>query len=693
MSTEASVPLARGARSVMPESARLASLVEDVSIGVGVFDADMRCLKLNDTFRVMCEIADPTELVGRTLDAALPEASACPHMAALSEVVGGARVASSEHHGTASDRHWLVSWFPLSSAHDDDRGVAVAVAIDVTDRHRAEVALRRSEERHQALLAAANQMVWAATPSGQVTEDCPQWRAITGQDLDEYLGDGWLDAVHPDDVDAVREAWRDAVAEGEVFEHTFRVRTRSGEPRHYRARCVPLVRDGRLAEWVGTHTDVTTQHEADEMRHRLTHQLSEAALRTVRLQKATSGLAEALTVDQVVQTISEIARTEAGVDRVGVALLDSQRIRFRALTPGAVSETAPVADGEAHEPPEVRLDQPGVVANAVRERRTVVVGSRGELLHLLGGGDSIREFLRHTDEQAWVGLPLLSAGSPIGAVRFAFRAPRNVSDEERVFLEALAGQCSLALERAEMFEREHRTAEALQRSLLPQKLPTVPGIGFAAFYRSGTEYVQVGGDWYDAFPLPDGRVAAVLGDVMGKGVKAATGMSRVRNALRALALNGPEPADVLSGLDRMFLATEADEQVTTLAYWVLDPGTGHGHMGNAGHLPALIVGPGGAPRLADTPAGTPLGMPSEREQEILVVPPGNTAVLYSDGLVENRKRGLSAGLDRLVEVASRAPTEVVGDPQELLDYLVGSMLEGYNQDDDVTLLAVHVPVL
>jgi serine phosphatase RsbU (regulator of sigma subunit) len=143
----------------------------------------------------------------------------------------------------------------------------------------------------------------------------------------------------------------------------------------------------------------------------------------------------------------------------------------------------------------------------------------------------------------------------------------------------------------------------------------------------------------------------------------------------------------------MFEATEDDEQVTTLAYCVLDPVTGHGLLGSAGHLPPLLVGPGGSPLLMETEAGTPLGMPSPRRHHEFIVPPGNIAVLYSDGLVENRKRGLMSGLDELLDIASHAPAEVVGDPQKLLDYLVTGMLEGYAQDDDVTLLALHVPVL
>jgi len=255
----------------------------------------------------------------------------------------------------------------------------------------------------------------------------------------------------------------------------------------------------------------------------------------------------------------------------------------------------------------------------------------------------------------------------------------------------LAGQCALAVERATLFEREHTTAETLQRSLLPDRLPDVPGIVLEARYLPVTSNMEIGGDWYDAFMLADGRLAIAVGDVMGKGVTAAAGMGRVRNALRALALTDPRPAAVLTGLDRLFAATELDEQVTTLTYVVIDPVTGEGVGGNAGHLPPLLLSPGYPPQLDTTPAGTPLGWASPRKQYPFQLQRGNTAVWYSDGLVESRDRGLDTGLDELVAVAGQASPEVIAHPDRLLEYLVNRMLAGHEQDDDVTLLVLQVP--
>jgi serine phosphatase RsbU (regulator of sigma subunit) len=338
------------------------------------------------------------------------------------------------------------------------------------------------------------------------------------------------------------------------------------------------------------------------------------------------------------------------------------------------------------------------MTRAIATRRPVLIADPEELRKQFepdadagdaGGNGGSGRTLDTGDEQAWVGLPLLAAGMPLGALRFSFKTPRTILEEERVFLEALAGQCALAVERAEMYEKEHTAAVTLQRSLLPDELPSVRGLVLDARYLPRS--TEVGGDWYDVFRLPDRRLAVTVGDVMGKGLLAAAGMGRVRNALRALALTDPRPAAVLAGLDRLFTATEREEQVTTITYLVIDPETGEGQAGNAGHPPTLLLTPGALPVLDAAEAGTPLGWASPRRQHAFRLPPGSTAVFYSDGLVENRRRGLDAGLDELVRVAASAPEDLGDAPGRLLQYLLDHMLAGYEQDDDVTVLVMHVP--
>ena len=195
----------------------------------------------------------------------------------------------------------------------------------MTPQQQAADALRRSEERYRSLVQAGAQVVWITKPDGEVTEDSPEWRWITGQTADEYLSKGWLDAIHSDDRERVEAAWQDCLRSGKIFDSRYRVRSRTGSYRHYDVRAVPIERDGKIIEWMGASTDVTAQREAEEMRGRLTEQLSAAALRTARLQQATSMLAEALTVEQVVQVITEVGRSAIGAERSAVAIVDTER--------------------------------------------------------------------------------------------------------------------------------------------------------------------------------------------------------------------------------------------------------------------------------------------------------------------------------------------------------------------------------
>jgi PAS domain S-box-containing protein len=708
MSTDTSVPQPRVSGLDVSDSALLATLLREAPIGFAFFGPDLRVRRINQTLARLDGLdleahlgLLPSQVWPGTLASRVE--SAVRHVLAdgqplyeSDQPVGEAESAAPQSVSTGppglgdgppgrdEDRQWAFSWFP---SHDPDGNVAgvALIAVDVTDRQNSAEAVRRSEERYRSLVQAGAQVVWVTTPTGQIAEDSPEWRWITGQSLEEYLGNGWLDAIHPEDRDRVEREWLECVRAGKVFDSRYRVRTKTGSYRHYDVRAVPIERDGKIIEWVGASTDVTGQREAEEMRGRLTEQLSAAALRTARLQQATSMLAEALTVLQVVEVITEVGRSAIGAERSAVALLDRERLQLHTINPVGLPDVPGAPSGD------MPLDAPSVMTLAITTRRPVLVENPESLRRQFEGLTDVDVFLTHSDERSWVGLPLLAAGAPLGALRFSFTKPRQITEEERVFLEALAGQCALALERASLFEREHTTAETLQRSLLPDRLPSVPGIILEARYLPVTRNMEIGGDWYDAFRLPDGRLAVATGDVMGKGLTAAAGMGRVRNALRALALTDPRPAAVLAGLDRLFTATELDEQVTTVAYLVLDPVTGEGLAGNAGHLPPLLLSRDAPPRLDTTEAGTPLGWACPRQQYVFRLPPGTTAVLYSDGLVENRRRGLDSGLDELVSVAAQARPGMVEDPARLLEYLVDRMLTGYEQDDDVTVLVLHVP--
>jgi PAS domain S-box-containing protein len=698
LSADTSVPKQREAGLGEFESWLPDAVLRDASAGMAFIDTGLRFVWVNPALARMYD-RPASDFIGQPIAAVWPAVDAARGEAALQQVLTQDRPATETFETGAAGAvgpgaaavppgQRTFHWFGVHGTDDLLCGAGLIVIAGTGPA--TEETLRRSEERYRALVQGGAQIIWVASPEGEMLEDSAEWRWITGQTVEEFLGNGWLDSIHPEDRDRVERDWRECLRTGRIFDDRFRMRTRGGAYRHYDVRAVPIERDGKIAEWVGACSDVTSQREAEEMRGRLTDQLSAAALRTARLQQATAMLAEALDVEQVVEVITEVGRTAIGALRSAVALLDDDKLGLRVVNRSGLAPTGPDGAGVR-----LTLDTPSVMTRAIATRRPVLIADPEELRSQFDGDPDAadpaagKRVLDTGDEQAWVGLPLLAAGMPLGALRFSFGKPRTILEEERVFLEALAGQCALAVERAEMYEKEHTAAVTLQRSLLPGELPSVPGLALDARYLPRS--TDVGGDWYDVFRLPDRRLAVTVGDVMGKGLLAAAGMGRVRNALRALALTDPRPAAVLAGLDRLFAATELEDYVTTVTYLVIDPETGEGQAGNAGHPPTLLLTPGAMPVLDGAEAGTPLGWASPRRQHAFRLPPGSTAVFYSDGLVENRVRGLDAGLDELVRTAADAPQDLLGAPGRLLQYLLDNMLAGHEQDDDVTVLVMHVP--
>lgn len=238
--------------------------------------------------------------------------------------------------------------------------------------------------------------------------------------------------------------------------------------------------------------------------------------------------------------------------------------------------------------------------------------------------------------------------------------------------------------------REHQIAETLQLSLLPQRLPEIPGVDLAARYVPATADVQVGGDWYDVIPLPGGLVGLAIGDVAGHGLQAAATMGQLRMALRAYALQDPSPVGVMSGLHRLVSQLPMPEMVT-LMYLVFDPATRTLRFANAGHPPALVVGAGTGTYLEHglaPPVGVTVdGLYTEASQELAA---GTTLLLYTDGLVERRGVSIQDGLDRLSLFAAASSTS---DLEGFCDDVLSSLLDQGQVADDVALVAMRAESL
>ncbi len=271
--------------------------------------------------------------------------------------------------------------------------------------------------------------------------------------------------------------------------------------------------------------------------------------------------------------------------------------------------------------------------------------------------------------------------------------PDPLTPADLSLLDDICRRTGLALDNVRLYQRQRKVAETMQRHLLP-RLPSVPGLQMAARYLPAPDASQVGGDWYDAFPRPDGATALVIGDVMGHDLEAAAGMAQVRSMLRAYAWeHGEAPSAVVGRLDRAVVQV-AGVPMVTLVHGVLDrtdPGSWRLTWTNAGHPPPLLVtGDGRAEYL--TGGHGPLisaGLSATRHDACREIPPGATLVLYTDGLVESRTRSIDVGLERL----RRDAASLVRRPlATFLDQLLERARPSDHHDDDVAVLALRCPV-
>jgi serine phosphatase RsbU (regulator of sigma subunit) len=248
----------------------------------------------------------------------------------------------------------------------------------------------------------------------------------------------------------------------------------------------------------------------------------------------------------------------------------------------------------------------------------------------------------------------------------------------------------MAIENARLFARQRSVSETLQHSLLPERLPEIPGLATAARYVPGGPDVDVGGDWYDVMQLPGGGIGLAMGDVVGRGERAASLMGQLRNAVRAYAFEGKSPHQVIGCVNGLLLDAGSDH-MATMIYGVLDAESGELRMVNAGHPPPLLIELDGRSRFLEGQNGPPVGaLPTVGYTETCtVLAPGATLLLYTDGLVEDRATPLEQGLARLRAAVHGGPPDVDG----LCSHVARRILAAYPSNDDVAMLAVQISAL
>jgi serine phosphatase RsbU (regulator of sigma subunit)/CHASE3 domain sensor protein len=378
---------------------------------------------------------------------------------------------------------------------------------------------------------------------------------------------------------------------------------------------------------------------------------------TEALQALTADLSSASTVDDVHTALARTGQKLLEADALSIGVLDPARDAIEVWTHGFPRDADPG-------PPRIGRD-------AIRDGRARFVES--------DGADS--------SFRALAALPLGAPGElPHGYLGIHYRSERVFLADERTRMRVIAGEVESALLRAESHDRERRTAESLQRALLPAALPRPGRAQLVGYYRPGSEGTLVGGDWYDAVELEDGTIAGSVGDVAGHGIPAAAQMGRLRHSYRAYALEHRSPAEALARLTRH---VNVDGMATAVCFDV-QPATRRLRYCRAGHPPPIVLDlERGEITMLDAPGATPLGFAEPGDFADTIVQLGRRSLLfaYTDGLVEQRKTGLGERLGLLVErIAATEP----GDLEVYVASIVAEMAGGEGNPDDIAVLAILV---
>ncbi|MFD3993095.1 SpoIIE family protein phosphatase [Streptomyces sp. NPDC058583] len=281
-------------------------------------------------------------------------------------------------------------------------------------------------------------------------------------------------------------------------------------------------------------------------------------------------------------------------------------------------------------------------------------------------------------------LPLIASGRPVGSCILGFDRPRGFSSEERTVLTALAGLIAQALERAQRYDTESAVARGLQDALLPHRLPVWEGVETVGRYLPGTQGMDVGGDWYDVIETGRGRLALVIGDVQGHGVAAAATMGQLRSAVRAFALAGHRPQDVMRGTNRLLIDLDPG-QFASCCYVLLDPKSGQLRAVRAGHPPPLLMHPDGVTERIELAGGMVLGIDVRASYPVtrLQLDPGGVLALFTDGLVEKPGQDIDDG----IELLRRALAATTSLPlAEAADRVIRDARQVTSRPDDIALL-------
>ena len=391
----------------------------------------------------------------------------------------------------------------------------------------------------------------------------------------------------------------------------------------------------------------------------------------------TVAVAHARTVRDVIDVLKEShGMKRLGASRLLVALVEAGRVH-------ALAE-----DPEGSYLPEMatsRIEEGLPMSDVVRTQRPLFFESPEEFAisfpkvwpHISGLGITAAAYL-----------PLIAQARPIGSLGLLYDDRSRFTPEDRDLLVTLSGNIAQSLQRAAVFEQEHDLAEGLQQAMLPRRIPAVPGAQISVRYRSARIGRDIGGDWYDVIPLPGGRVGAVIGDVQGHDTHAAAVMGQLRNVLRAYAAEGHPPATVMARTS-VFLHELDTDRFATCLYVDADLTTGVVRLVRAGHVDPLIRDADGDSRKLPVPGGMPLGLSAlfgrlDYPVRTIELYPGQTLVLFTDGLVEQPGTDLEDGMRQVMRLIRDGPQDL----QLLADRLCATV-DARGGEDDVAVLLLR----
>ncbi|MEU9859461.1 SpoIIE family protein phosphatase [Streptomyces sp. NPDC047971] len=517
----------------------------------------------------------------------------------------------------------------------------------------------------------------------------PALERIDGRTAASYLGRTFREAVTSPDADELEPVLREVLETGvPVLSRNVRGAVRSdGKEQVWSMSLYRLETSGRRVLGVAASVvDITDQHHAARAAARARRRLaviadaSERVGTTLDLDLTAHELA-----DLVVPEFADIAAVDVLEDILAGPHPGGTRASgpavFRAL---AVKAAYATPAEEAADPvgTPARYGTERLVTQCARTGRPVLVQhvTDGDLPRIARAGSAV-ELLRQAGIHSYLAVPLRARGVVLGVLDLKRARNSQPFDRDDVLLAGeLAARAAVAIDNARWYRQQSQAALALQSHLLPHGPARLNGLDVAYRYQPASAAVEVGGDWFDAIPLPDGRTALVVGDVMGSGINAAATMGQMRTAARTLAGLGLEPAVVLTHLDRII--ADLDDAMATCVYAVHDPLRGSCRVSNAGHPPPVHVPVGRAPSLLDLPTGAPLGVggvPFETVEIPFVA--GDELVLYTDGLVETRDQDIDVRLAALTDLLGQSSLPL----EETCDLLLGA-LRGPDDHDDVALL-------